>query len=129
MKFNRYLPEATRTLLEEQYKDYIKHTPMTKKEQRAVLEWVKDGHSVYENNSGGWYDGGVPVEFLTVWRDEEYIRTHTRGMTPEERQKFALSYYGWDDDPAPDSEALSDAEGYIFDRELIKKIEAELPFA
>jgi hypothetical protein len=50
-------------------------------------------------------------------------------MTPEERQKFALSYYGWDDDPAPDSEALSDAEGYIFDRELIKKIEAELPFA
>lgn len=38
MRFNRYLPEETRTLLEEQYKDYIKNTPMTKKEQRAVRE-------------------------------------------------------------------------------------------
>lgn len=129
MKFNRYLPEAKRKLLEEQYKDYIKHTPMSKKEQRAVREWVKDGHSVYENNSGGWYDGGIPVEFLTVWRDEEYIRSHTKGMTPKERQKFALAYYGWDDDLSAESAPISDEIGYIIDKELLEKIDAELPFA
>lgn len=53
---------------------------MTKKEQRAVREWVKDGRSVYENPSGAWYDGQVPVEFLSIYRDEEYIRQHTKGM-------------------------------------------------
>ncbi len=90
MRFNRYLPEETRTLLEEQYKDYIKNTPMTKKEQRAVREWVKDGHSVYENSSGGWYDGGVPIPFLEVYRDEEYIRIHTKNMSPDEARKLPL---------------------------------------
>lgn len=98
MKFNRYLPIETKEFLEKQYKEYIKVTPMTAKEQRAVREWVKDGHSVYENASGVWAEGGVPVEFLTVWRDEEYIRRHTKGMTPEDTQKFAMEYYGWSDD-------------------------------
>lgn len=98
MKFNRYLPKEHQELLAAQYKEYIKTTPMTKKEQRAVREWVKDGHSVYENSSGAWADGQVPVEFLTVWRDEEYIRKHTKEMNPEETRKFAMSYYGWEDD-------------------------------
>lgn len=71
---------------------------MTKKEQRVLREWVKDGNSVYENASGAWYDGQVPVEFLTVYRDEEHIRQHTKGMSPEETRKFAMAYYGWDDE-------------------------------
>lgn len=123
MKFNRYLPEETRTLLEEQYKDYIKHTPMTKKEQRAVREWVKDGHSVYENSSGGWYDGGVPIPFLEVYRDEEYIRTHTKDMSPDEARRFALNYYGWDDD-----DSYSESSGSILDEEFLKDPTAGLPF-
>lgn len=98
MKFNKYLPEEIREMLENQYKDYIKSTPMTKKEQRAVREWVKDGHSVYENPSGAWHDGQVPVEFLTIYREEEYIWQHTKGMNPEEARKFALEYYGWSDE-------------------------------
>lgn len=99
MKFNRYLPLWRKEFLEQQYKEYIKTTPMTKKEQRALREWVKDGNSVYENPSGAWCDGQIPVEFLTVYRDEEYIRQHTKGMTPEETRHFALAYYGWDDEP------------------------------
>lgn len=98
MKFNRSLPTELKEMLERQYKEYIAATPMTKKEQRAVREWVKDGHSVYENSSGVWADGGVPVEFLTVYRDEEYIRQRTKGMSPIEARKFALDYYGWDDE-------------------------------
>lgn len=98
MKFNKYLPLETRELLEKQYKEYIKVTPMTKKEQRAVLEWVKDGNSVYENPSGAWCEGQVPVEFLTIYRDEEYIRQHTKDMNSEDARKFVLAYYGWSDD-------------------------------
>ena len=109
MRFNKYLPEEIRNLLENQYKEYIKTTPMTKKEQRALREWVKDGHSVYENSSCAWYDGQIPVEFLTVYRDEEYIRQHTKGMSPEEVRRFAMACYGWDDESASDETILMDS--------------------
>lgn len=98
MKFNKHLSKEIQEMLEKQYKEYIKNTPMTKKEQRAVREWVKDGHSVYENPRGAWYEGQVPVEFLTIYREEEYIRQHTKGMNPEEARRFALEYYGWSDE-------------------------------
>lgn len=98
MKFNKYIDPEIKELLEEQYKEYIKKTPMTRKEQRALREWVKNGNSVYENPSGAWYDGQVPVEFLTIYREEEYIRQQTKGMTPEEARRFAMDYYGWSDD-------------------------------
>lgn len=97
MKFNKHLSKEIQEMLEKQYKEYIKNTPMTKKEQRAVREWVKDGHSVYENPSGAWNEGQVPVEFLTIYREEEYIRQHTKGMNSEESRRFALEYYGWSD--------------------------------
>ncbi len=99
MKFNKYIPLEKREFMEKQYKEYIKITPMTKKEQRVLREWVKDGNSVYENSMNAWQDGQVPVEFLSVYRDEEYIRQHTKGMDDEATRKFALAYYGWDDEP------------------------------
>lgn len=97
MKFNKHISHEVEEFLTTQYKEYIKETPMTKKEMKALREWVKDGHSVYENTCGAWADGQVPVEFLTSYRDEEYIRQHTQGMNSEEARKFAMAYYGWDD--------------------------------
>ena len=94
MKFNRYLPEETRELLERQYQEYIKITPMTKKEQRALWEWVKDGHSVYENPAEIWADGQIPVEFLTVYREEEYIRKCIKGLDSDAVRAFIAEYYG-----------------------------------
>jgi len=99
MKFNVDLPDDMKEYLENQYKEYLKKRTMTKKEQRAVREWVKAGNSVYDNPAGAWLDGGVRMEYLDIYRDDEYIRQHTKGMTPEETRKFALAYYGWDDDP------------------------------
>jgi hypothetical protein len=99
MKFNVDLPDDMKEYLEDQYKEYLKKRTMTKKEQRAVREWVKAGNSVYDNPAGAWLDGGVRMEYLDIYRDDEYIRQHTKGMTPEETRKFALAYYGWDDDP------------------------------
>ena len=98
MRFNRYISREVKDILEKQYLEYIKITPMSRKEKQALRKWVKDGNSVYENSCGAWADGGVPIEFLTVFRDEEYIRKNTKGMSSEERRKFALEYYGWDDD-------------------------------
>jgi hypothetical protein len=98
MKFNVELPDDMKEYLENQYKEYLKKRTMTKKEQRAVREWVKAGNSVYDNPAGAWLDGGVRMEYLDIYRDDEYIRQHTKGMTPEETRKFALAYYGWDDD-------------------------------
>ena len=99
MKFNVDLPDDMKEYLENQYKEYLKKRTMTKKEQRAVREWVKAGNSVYDNPAGAWLDGGVRMEYLDIYRDDEYIRQHTQGMSPEEAKKFALAYYGWDDDP------------------------------
>ena len=99
IKFNVELPNDIREYLENQYKDYLNKRTMTKKEQRAVREWVKAGNSVYDNPDGAWLDGGVRVEYLDIYRDHEYIRQYTRGMSDEERRRFALAYYGWDDDP------------------------------
>lgn len=101
MKFNVELPDDFKEYLENQYKEYLKKRTMTKKEQRAVREWVKDGNSVYDNPEGAWLDGGVRMEYLDIYRDHEYIRQHTKGMSSEETRRFALAYYGWDDDPAP----------------------------
>lgn len=98
MKFNKHLSKEIQEMLEKQYKEYIKKTSMTKKEQRAVREWVKDGHSVYENPRGAWHEGQVPVEFLTIYREEEYIRQHTKGINSEEARRFALEYYGWSEE-------------------------------
>jgi hypothetical protein len=95
---------------------------MTKKEMRALREWVKDGHSVYENTCDAWADGQVSVEFLTVYRDEEYIRQHTKGMSPEETRKFAMDYYGWSDD-----EPVQQPDGTIMYQVALSPDE-ELPF-
>lgn len=98
MKFNEHVSPELKAFLEKEYKEYVKKTPLTPDERKALREWVKDGNSVYENSSNAWYDGQVPVEFIEVYRDEQYIREHTKGMDPEESRKFALAYYGWDDD-------------------------------
>lgn len=98
MRFNKYIAPEIKELLESQYREYIKNTPMTKKEQRALREWVKNGNSVYENPSGTWYEGQTPIEFLIIYREDEYIRQQTKGMSSEEARRFALNYYGWDDE-------------------------------
>ncbi len=125
MKFNTYIPFERREFLEKQYKEYIKNTPMTKKEQRALREWVKDGNSVYENSMGAWQDGQVPVEFLSVYRDEEYIRRHTKGMDDEAAGRFALAYYGWDDEPTIEPIPSELPNGILFEMSFADE---ELPF-
>jgi len=97
MKFNVEIDLDIKEYLEDQYKEYIKKTTMTRKEMTALRNWVKDGHSVYDNPDGAWLDGMRRMEFLDVYRDNEYIRESTKGMSPADTRKFAMAYYGWDD--------------------------------
>lgn len=128
MKFNKHLSPEVEELLTNQYKKYIKETPMTKKEMSVLREWVKDGNSVYENSCGAWADGQVPVEFLTVYRDEEYIHQHTKGMSPENRRKFAMAYYGWDENESEVTERYLESIPADMKLPVYPDSEEELPF-
>ena len=114
MKFKVDLPDDVKEYLEREYKEYIKKRTMTRKEQRAVREWVKAGYSVYDNPDGAWLDGGIRMEYLDVYRDHEYIRQQTKVMSVEESRRFALAYYGWDDDPdLENDESESTWDGFL----------------
>lgn len=72
MKFNKHISSELQELLITQLKEYIKTTPMTRKELRAVRDWVKDGHSVYESMSGAFYDGQT---LWSSWQNGEMTNT------------------------------------------------------
>ena len=129
MKFNKHISPEIEELLTTQYKKYIKETPMTKKGMRALREWVKDGHSVYENTCDAWADGQIPIEFLTIYRDEEYIRQNTKGMSSEESQKFALAYYGWDDNEDESADQYLASIPADFKEPVYANTDEELPFS
>ena len=99
--------------LRKELREYEKATQMTEDERKAVREWVKSGHSVHENSSMACHDGGYPLDFLDVYRDEEYIRKATIGMTPKETKQFADAYYGWDCEEPHEPEGTSLEEQLI----------------
>lgn len=61
-------------LLDEELKEYLKETKMTPKERKALREWVTTGHSVHENNAMAVCEGGYPIDFLDIYREDEYSR-------------------------------------------------------
>ncbi len=84
-------------VLNKELKEYEFVTEMTETERIELHKWVKTGHSVHENTAMAVYSDGYPMDFLDVYRDEEYIRQTTKDMSSEEQEKFALNYYGWTD--------------------------------
>ena len=71
MKFWKKVPQELRTILTEQYQQYVKEVPMTPAERKELQAWVRSGHSPYDN---GWYianDGGVPMDFVNALRMSE----------------------------------------------------------
>ena len=85
MKFNCKIDPEFQEYLEEQYKDYIKVTPMTKKEQRHLREWVKKGHSVRQSPGSKYLcDQHPPLDFLDNYRQDQEIEQAIKGMTDAE---------------------------------------------
>ncbi len=108
-------------MLDEELKEYLQVTKMTAKERKALRKWVATGHSVHENNAMAVYEGGFPIDFLDIYREEEEIRQATKGMRPEDARKYVMEYYGWSDElknhePEPlDDIDFSKIEGNILD--------------
>lgn len=87
--------------LKQELKEYEKATPMTEKERGALREWVAAGNSVHENGTMACYEGGRPVDFLDIYREEEKIRRALESMSYEEGSRYLLKEYGIDRDGAP----------------------------
>ena len=126
MKFNCKIDPEFQEYLEEQYKDYIKVTPMTKKEQRHLREWVKKGHSVRQSPGSKYLcDQHPPLDFLDNYRQDQEIEQAIKGMTDAEAEKYLKEYMGYkDEDPHEDTpqktpeEQIQDLEHELSDGTL-----------
>lgn len=92
------ISKEKRQFLKKELKEYEKITPMTAAERKVLHEWVAAGYSVHENSSMAVYEGGRPVDFMDVYREEEDIRRALNTMNYEEWSKYLLEEYGIDRD-------------------------------
>ena len=92
------ISKGKKQFLKKELKEYEKITPMTEEERKVLHEWVAAGYSVHENGSMAVYEGGRPVDFLDVYREEEEIRHALDTMSYEEGSKYLLEEYGIDRD-------------------------------
>lgn len=81
-----------------EYKEYIKETPMTRYEQRLLRKWVSEGHSVYQDPGSRYLcDPFPPRSFLEAYREDRRIAKDLRGLSDELRVKYLKDYMGYDD--------------------------------
>ena len=97
--------------LKKELEEYEKETPMTNDERDALHWWVGKGHSVHENWSLGCYEGGSPIDFLDVYRDEKEEQAMVNAMSVEEREKYLLEEYGYD----PETDAGQSMEEFLME--------------
>lgn len=93
--------------LRKELKEYEKATPMTDEEREALYEWVRSGRSVHDNGSYVCYEGGKPLDFLAVYREEREEFRRISAMGREDRKKYLREEYGIGRD-APSYEELKD---------------------
>lgn len=110
------------TYLEEQLMKYEQTTKMTGKERRALRNWVKSGHSVYESPGSRYLcDRAMPVQdFLDVYRQDEMLEKEMAGMTRGEQEVWLKEYMGYEE-PVRES----DADATTLD-ERIRKLERKI---
>lgn len=100
---NMKIDKERKAFLRNELNAYEKTHPMSDKERRTLLAWINAGNSVYENTMMA-----VGYDYLTEYRDTEYIRNTTKGMSSEDASKFAWNHYGWDyDSKTPDNNVPS----------------------
>lgn len=92
------ISKEERQFLRKELKEYEKITPMTDEERKVLHKWVADGNSVHENGAMACYEGGRPMDFLDVYREEEKIRQVLDTMSYEEGSRYLLEEYSIDRD-------------------------------
>ena len=92
------ISKEKRRFLKQELKEYEKTTPMTEEEKAVLHESVAAGNSVHANGSMASYEGGRPMDFLDVYREEEEIRRALSSRSYEEGSRYLLEEYGIDRD-------------------------------
>lgn len=81
-----------------EYKQYIKDTPMTRYERRLLRKWVSEGHSVYQDPGSKFLcDPYPPRSFLEAYREDRRIAEDLRSLPDELRIEYLKDYMGYED--------------------------------
>ena len=81
-----------------EYKQYIKDTPMTRYERRLLRKWVSEGHSVYQDPGSKFLcDPYPPRSFLEAYREDKRIAEDLRSLPDELRIEYLKDYMGYED--------------------------------
>lgn len=92
---------------------YEQEVPMSRYEKRLLREWVKSGHSPYENPGSKYLclTGSESYDFLTIQRMDKEIEQAMKGMSMEEQKTYLMEYMGWTDkEPEQESADSCDPE-------------------
>ena len=81
-------------LLRKELEEYEETTPMTDEERSVLHEWVDAGNSVHDNCADAVYEGGRTMDFLDVYREEEYIREKLDSLEGAEKEKYLRELRG-----------------------------------
>ena len=93
------------TRREEEYRDYKAMTPMSKRERKALRNWVRTGHSVYEVPGSRYLpDSSSPRAFLDVYREDAFLDQATQAMNEDQKRKYLMEYLGWEEETREEKE-------------------------
>ena len=81
-----------------EYKQYIKGTPMTRYERRLLRKWVREGHSVYQDPGSKYLcDPYPPRSFLDAYREDRKIANELRCLPDDLKIQYLKDYMGYED--------------------------------
>lgn len=83
-------------ILEDELKLYEQNTEMNEEERKAIHEWVAAGYSVHENVCDAEDGHGHYLDFLDVYRENQYIEEKLSTMNDEEREEYLAELRGED---------------------------------
>ena len=128
MKFKVHISDEVKEILAKEYSDYVRKTPMTPDERKAVRKWVSLGNSVYDNECMIYGENGWPIEYLEEYRMEKEIEEATGHMSKEDAQRYVMDYFGLDRDERSARTDGNDKQGDQLTPELFDSDQSELPF-
>lgn len=83
-------------LLIEELNEYEKYTELSDSEKEDLHKWVSAGNSVHENGCQAVDDHGDYLDFIEVYREEQYISDRLSTMNEEEQEDFVAELRGED---------------------------------
>lgn len=82
------------TYLNEELDKFKETHTMTQDELDAIEIWVNNGNSVYNNPYMVYGENGLPLDFLTAYRDNEEIYATLNAMSDKERELYLAELQG-----------------------------------